>query len=282
MIRASTVDGIFYPSEKSQLLALVKDLLSSSDVPEGKAGAIITPHAAYRYTGSIQAAAFRSAAARNIDLVVLLGPVHREPADGVILTESTEFETPLGRIPVNEEMIEELQTCSTKIYCNDISHLEEHCLEVQLPFIQHLFPTALVVPILMGKNNIQIVKILANALQITFKDKLESTLFVITANMSSYMIKESDREEIDRFIDLIKQRDWQGIIRDANKGRNSSCGAGCIASVLSLGNILGEKVEILKRGSSADVAGDNKNVVHYAAISISNINEDIHEFHTHR
>ena len=281
MIRASMVDGIFYPSEKSLLLILVEHLLSSSEIPAGRANAIIAPHAAYQYTGSLAADAFKAAAARKIDLIVLLGPVHREPVDAVMLPESLKFETPLGQISVNQEIIEELQTCSTKIYRNDISHLEEHCLEVQLPFIQHLFPNAQIVPVLLGEKNLQIIKILANALQITFADKLDSTLFIISANISSYMRQEPESDEIDRFIDRIKRQDWKGIIEDVDKGRNSSCGAGCIAAVLSLGNILGEKVEVLNKSNSADVTGDKEKVVHYAAIAISNVNEGLYELHTH-
>ncbi|MBA7615599.1 hypothetical protein ES703_22882 [subsurface metagenome] len=278
-IRASIVDGIFYPSEKLELLATIRGLLEKSEVPPGMANVIISPHAAYQYSGHLAAAAFKAAAARKIDLVVLLGPVHREVPQAVLLPESPIFETPLGQVAVHQETIEELETCSTKIIRDDIAHLEEHCLEVQLPFIQHLFPRASIVPILMGAQNLQITTLLSKALRATFADKLDSTLFVISANMASDMFNKMNDSDPAPLIDRIKQQDWRGIINGVRKGHFSSCGAGCIATILSLQDIIGKNVEVLKQGNSAQISGDKKDLVHYAAIAIKKEDEGCHEFH---
>ncbi len=283
-MRAPIVDGIFYPSEKSPLLNMVEDLLKNTDNAKGKAAAIISPHAAYQYTGSLVAAAFKAAAARDIKTVVLLGPVHREPEDGILLPQSLIFQTPIGSTAVNQEMIENLHTCSTKIYRNDIVHLEEHCLEVQLPFIQHLFPGADIVPVLLGELNPQNVRILANALQVTFAERLDTILFVVSANMINYNKENKnnrDNNEQDQFLELIKNKKWREIIEETGKGRLNSCGAGCIAAVLSLSNIIGGNIEVLKQSDSFKITGDTKNVVHYAAISINKDSEGSHGLRAH-
>lgn len=261
-IRASTVDGIFYPDTKEELHRLVSELLEQSDIPAGKAGFIVSPHAAYRYSGEIAAAAFRSCSARKVENVLLLGPVHREPVEGIILPESEMFQTPLGSVTVNHELLEELQACGTKFVFNDIPHLEEHCLEVQLPFIQALFPDALIVPVLIAGTSPQLVRMLSNALQLTFFKRFDTSLFVVSANISYGRRNDAG---VDRFLDLITAWDWEGILSLVQSKAINSCGATSLAAILSLLKERREEITILKRGS----VGKGSDSAHYAAIILA-------------
>lgn len=277
--RASTVDGIFYPAEARDLRQLVAKLIDQAPGNPGRASAIITPHAAYPYSGAVAACAYKAAAGRQVELAVLIGPVHREPAEGILLPESRFFQTPLGLVPVHLPSIEALLSCSTGICCNDIPHLEEHCLEVQLPFLQHLHPEAEIVPVLMGNSEAKNVKLLANALQLTFSPRLESTLFVATSNMGPLSDRKVEPAAVERLLELMVRRDWQELLAETERGPIAPCGTGCIAVILALSELLGKSVRVLKRGNSASAAPEDRNVVHYAAVSVTREEGASHGLH---
>ncbi len=274
-VRASTIEGIFYPSEKELLAARVGELLADTGARHGreespvKRGApygIIVPHAAFDYSGHIAAAAFRAASGCSAGTVVLIGPVHREQTERIILPQSQVFQTPLGSVPVAEDLLAELAGRSPRFLVDDIPHLEEHCLEVQLPFVQHLFPGAAIVPILLGKATRMLVQTLADALWELFSSRLGSVLFVVSANMSSYLSQEQGRAELERILAWIEQAQWQALAEAAELGRISSCGAGCVAAILHLHGRLQGAIEVLRQGSSLEIVKDPKKVVHYAAV----------------
>ena len=272
-VRPSTIEGIFYPDERQALTALLIDLLDHMDKPvagERSPYCIIVPHAALDYCGQIAAAAYRTVADRRVDTVVLLGPVHRESEPSVLLPQSQRFQTPLGDAEVDEISLEKLAEISPAFRIDDIPHLEEHCLEAQLPFIQHLFPRARILPILLGKPSRKLAEALGDSLWALFAQRISSTLFVVTANMTSNADDSRGQRESEQVIDWIVRGDWQSLIEAAEAGRISSCGAGCLAAILQFNEKFGGAVEILRRGSSLPMVRDPKKVVHYAAFIIQN------------
>lgn len=267
-IRESIIDGIFYSSEAEELTAQIESLLKESKKKAGEAFAIISPHAGYEYAGRCIASAMKSVTKRKIKDIVILAPVHNNPIDQVILPESKFFLTPLGSLAVNQDKVEELLTCSTGIVLNDIPHLEEHCIEVQLPFIKHLYPHAKIIPILLGSPSSKNIKILSNALQVCFGGSFEETLFIVTANMTSNISGTDSQKEAEALISLIEAHDEEGIKEGIKNKKISSCGAGCIATLLSFKNIEYD-VNILDRESSESAGGDNSKIVYYAAIAFN-------------
>ena len=197
MSREPIVDGIFYPAEAETLRDEILDLIRGTKAPPGDAFAIITPHAALQYTGALMSAAFTSASARKIKTVVILAPVHGETTDEIILPESSYFNTPMGSVPVNGEITEALLSFNPAIKRKESPHLEEHGIEVQLPFVQTIFPEASIVPILVGKAARRVVTLLANALQLVLSELHDTTLFVITTNISANNKKEISAREDD-------------------------------------------------------------------------------------
>lgn len=266
-IRESIVNGIFYPSEEKELLSLIKKLMNKTNKVPGDAFAIISPHAGYTYAGKYIAQAFKSTLKRQIKNVVIVAPIHSKPNSGIYLPESKFFLTPIGSLPVNQELVEELLACSTGILNQDIPHLEEHCIELQLPFVRYLFPHASIVPILLGNSSKKNIKVLGNALQLTFSSCYANTLFIISSNMSAYIAEEEANRETDTLLNLIQNHDWQAIIESKGKGEISSCGAGCISTLLSFSNI-SYNIEVVGRGSSAQIDTSKKKVVNYAAIAL--------------
>ena len=185
-IRPPIVDGIFYPGKGKELKAEVKRLIESAEIPKGDASALITPHAAFQYTGTLAAEAFKSAALRKIKTVVIIGPMHRDPIDGFALPTCQFFLTPMGKVRVNNKYLNALSKADKNFVFDNIPHFEEHSIEVQLPFIQFLFPGADIVPILTGKSTENNVKHFSKSLNLTFGTDYRYILFVVTLNTSSY------------------------------------------------------------------------------------------------
>jgi AmmeMemoRadiSam system protein B len=265
-VRASTVDGIFYPAETRVLAERVGGLLAGGG-PAGTAGFLISPHAAYEYSGALAATAFQAAAGRPVERVLLLGPLHREASDRLLLPESEAFQTPLGAAPVDLEAVRRLAARDPCFVVDDIPHLEEHCLEVQLPFLQTLFPKALLVPVLMGRPTARLAGALAEALRGELDRGAEGTLVVVSANLTCHRPREQGRREAQALLELIRAWLWRDILEETDRKNLSSCGAGCIAAILAVGQERGFRVEILKLASSLDLSDDQRRVVHYGAIA---------------
>jgi hypothetical protein len=265
--RPPIVDGLFYPAEKGPLTAMVEELLARSPTAEGAAFAVVSPHAGYGYAGGVMASAFRALRLRPVRTAVLIGPVHRDPVEGLFLPESRVFRTPLGEVPVDRTAVEALLASGPLFTMNDIPHLEEHCLEVQLPFLVHLFPHAEILPVLMGSQGAAAVSALSDALRLTFADSRDYIAVVATANMASYMTGRDVESENRALEELIAGRDWHGILSARDSGKISACGAGAIATALSLagGNC---RVELLNRASSRGKDEEPDRAVHYAAVGV--------------
>ena len=265
--RPPIVDGLFYPAEKGPLTDMVEGLLARSPTPLGSAFAIVSPHAGYAYAGEVMASAYRALRLRPVRTAILIGPVHRDPTEGLFLPESRVFSTPLGALPVDTAAVESLLAKDPLFATNDIPHLEEHCLEVQLPFLVHLFPHASIVPILMGSQGAAAVNSLTNALRLTFADSRDYIAVIATANMASYMTGRDVESENGALEELIAGRDWRGILSARDTGKISACGAGAIAAALSLA---GEdcRVELLGRASSRGREDEPDRAVHYAAVGV--------------
>jgi MEMO1 family protein len=270
-VRPSTIEGIFYPGEKDSLSTRLLDLLDHSDsapVTGQSPYSIIVPHAALDFAGRIAAAAYKTVADRKIDTVVLLGPVHREPERAVFLSQSQMFQTPMGLVGVDEIALSKLAGFSASFRVNDIPHLEEHCLEAQLPFVQQLFPRARILPILLGKPTRALVQLLSDSLWQVYSRRITSTLFVVTANITSNTEESNAQKEAEQVINWITDGDWQSLIEAAEGKRISSCGAGCLAVILLMNDRLGGRVRLLRQASSLPMVKDPKKVVHYASFAL--------------
>jgi MEMO1 family protein len=265
-VRAPTVDGIFYPAEPEALAERVSGLLAGSG-PAGTAGMLISPHAAYEYSGALAAAAFQAAARRPVERVLLLGPVHREASERLLLPESEAFQTPLAVTPVDLEAVRRLASRDPCFVLDDIPHLEEHCLEVQLPFLQTLFPQALLVPVLMGRPSVRLAGVLAEALRQELALAAERTLVVVSANLTCYRPREQSQREAEDLLAMIRAGLWRDILKETDRKNLSSCGAGCIAAILAVEQELGARAQVLRLASSLDLSDDERRVVQYGAIA---------------
>src|SRR5919108_1195216 len=155
-VRPAAVAGMFYPGDARALAAEVDDLLGGVAQPAPRLGfpkALVVPHAGYIYSGPVAARAYDELApARGIvRRVVLLGPVHRVPVRGLALPGADFFDTPLGRIRIEQAALDDLP----QVVKSAPAHAMEHSLEVQLPFLQKVLGEFSLVPLAVGMANVQ-------------------------------------------------------------------------------------------------------------------------------
>ncbi len=237
-------------------------------MPRRDATAIILPHASYSYCGECIGDGFAAAMDRSIDTVVVISPVHREPADEIFLTESAAYRVPSGLVAVDCEAIHELESCSTKFIRNDIPHLEEHAIEVQLPFVLRLFPNAGIVRILLGRGTISNVQVLARGLESVFGERYEKVLFIISSNLCSNVPSEEAKKQIAELLRLIDERNPSEIIARRQSGELNACGAGGIAALLML-NLPAIRVVTGRQQNSSDIAGEHPETgTYYGAVAL--------------
>ena len=267
--RQPIVDGLFYPRVQKELKREVDSLLGSACPSALDASALITPHAAFQYARDLLAIAYKAASARHIDNIILLAPVHREPSHVLYLPNVQAFETPLGAVGINQKACEKLLLGNFGFSHGDEAFEEEHSIEVQLPFIQRLFPDVALLPILVGDVPVRDIEGINLALWDALASDLENTLVIATTNMGSYRTAEPIESFENRrlsLLELIKKGDARKIIEARRSGLTAACGAQCVAIVLSLINGK-HRVEILKEGSSESGGRFRDAVVHYSSIS---------------
>ncbi len=233
-IRKATVDHIFYPGKQEVLLQAVKDYLNHAVNPEGKAHGILSPHAGYRYTGDIMGAAYKAAAKGNFSRIVIMSRVHREPEKALFLPESTEFQTPLGTAAVDSEALDILLSSHPLFKKDEIPHTEEHAIEVQLPFIQYLWPQAKIVPILSGIPSLSLMRTLSASLRQLIEQKKEETLYVVSSNLSAYDHQEDAKKDTDYFLNLLDQGKWENFPDLLRERKINACSADCLTALYIL------------------------------------------------
>ncbi len=258
--------GVFYPEERDEAEAAL-DALQVRPGHGGLARAIVTPHAGWEISGKIMAAAFSAASGREPSAVVVLGPVHERRDDGIFLSDSDCFQTPLGDISVDLELCEELGTCGTCFVTNDIPHLAEHSIEIVLPFVKRCFPSASLVPVLVAGEKPSTAAALSRALDLVFDPIADSTLFIVSTNLCDHLETPSSRLHAEAFLNLLLEGDRDGIFAGLGSGKISACGAAACAALLGTRLLSGRSSHLVARASSAEAGAETRKSVHYAAVA---------------
>lgn len=274
LVREAVLDGIFYPHNASHLREAVRMLLLRSDELAGSAAAIVSPHGSLPYSGMHQATAFKRTAARSPRLVGILGPAVHAGVRVPVLPESRYFRTPLGDSTVDVQRCKALADHCALIRRDDIPHFEEPSIETALPFIQFLFPDALLLPLLLPNLARGRVARLAAAVRKATEDiPQKDMLWVCATNIS----RGEDSRNAGRRADLLLSR-LTSIQLAVNLPSERAAGGYPAATCLAvLEHILGDTLaqgkgpEVLTRGSSFAIDGNSGSSTEYAAIAWSDL-----------
>jgi len=265
-IRKAAVAGQFYEGTAARLSAQIDGFLMDATPkksPAGRVRALIVPHAGYVYSGPVAAFAYKLVQGGDFETVVIIGPTHRYGFEGCSIYPKGGFETPLGVAEVDNSIAQALIKASGFSFDPD-AHKEEHSVEVQVPFVQKVFPKAKIVPIVMGYPDEQTIRVMAGALAKVLKDK--KALVIASTDMSHYLEKGKANALDAETMELIQNLKTNSIMRKVGRNENVLCGGGPVLSAIFYAQKLGDvKVEILKYADSAQTTGDASGVVGYMA-----------------
>ena len=261
MKRQAEFAGTFYPKNREQLESALKKLFEG--IPKSKKSqCVVAPHAGYPYSGKTAAVSFQ--ALEKAKSFVVLGTGHTGLGSEISVSSANSWETPLGEMKVDSELRNSLLKV-LGIQADELAHIGEHSCEVQIPFIQYLFPNAEILPIVVGTHKIDRLEALGNALAEAHKGKTVSV--VASGDFSHFIPEEKAREKDLEAIGLIKKMDISGFHSLVTGKQLSICGLAPITAAMFFAKKLGlKKGRLLKYDTSASTTGDSDNVVGYAAI----------------
>jgi len=262
--RGPVWDGEFYPSDPHDLEAVVRrdlDEAAAAVLPAGRVKALVSPHAGYRYSGPVAGSAWAVAGARRgeFERVVLLGPSHRLPTDGIVASGAETWSSPLGELPVDTITRDHLVR-SGFARIDDLVHAEEHAIEVQLPFLQVALGSIPVLPLLVGRSDP-----LTTA---TVLDEVwdgPGTLVVVSSDLSHYHDHATASHLDAQTAALIVA----GRARELLTER--ACGAVALRGLVVAAREHGLHTATLDLRTSGDTSGDRSRVVGYGAFACTDV-----------
>lgn len=219
------------------------------------AAGYVVPHAGYVYSGSTAAYAYAALRDEPPSRILLIGPTHRVYVEGLALSGAEAFETPLGTVPADPELVVALRQSPSVSVRPDV-HAEEHSLEVQLPFLQVVAPDVPVVPVAVGAADATRV---ADVIDLALR--LPGTALLVSTDLSHYHAYADaaalDADTIERVIAL-----------DRAIPTDRACGAYPLNGALVAAQRHSWTPELLFACSSGDTAGTRDRVVGYAAFRL--------------
>lgn len=272
--RSPAVAGQFYAGRET---ALEEQIESAFEHPVGPGAVpsvgtgveqpvgLISPHAGYPFSGPVAAHGFaRLAASGRPDVVIIVGPNHGRQGRSLAISGADAWETPLGTVPVHDELRETLASRSG-LEIDETTHAGEHSLEVQVPFLQYLYEDPVpIVPIVMSQQDQTRVDQLSAALVDSITDWSDVVL-VASTDLTHYEPAER-AERNDQPIRAAIESVDPAAIMDAKRAGHSMCGPGPTAVALQVAR--DQQVEqgtVLSYATSGDTAGDTDSVVGYVS-----------------
>ncbi|MFH1136066.1 MAG: AmmeMemoRadiSam system protein B [Pseudomonadota bacterium] len=265
-VRSAILAGSWYPAQPDQLRRMARDFIDQAAAPPlpGRLVALAAPHAGYIYSGPTAGQAYARVMGRKFDLVVLIGPSHQAAFPGVSI-DPREYETPLGRVSAAPDLIEKIIKESDGLVDSYPEiHDQEHGLEIQLPFLQVALKDFRIIPIIMGRQDLETCRRLALVLVRVLGG--QNVLLVGSTDLSHYHSAEQATARDNILLERTAALDPEGLHRDLSSGRVEACGGGPLVAVMLAAKMLGaDRAEILKYSHSGVATGDNSRVVGYMA-----------------
>lgn len=277
-MRPPVVAGQFYAGTRSALLEQIEWCYTHphgpGKVPKVKAGprrlvGLVSPHAGYMYSGPVAAHGFAQMAQDGKpNSIVIIGPNHSGAGSGVSIMMSGKWQTPLEEIQIDEALSGAIKRASDIIDTDAVAHAYEHSLEVQLPFLQHLFNAEFkIAPICMTLQDERTSKEVGDAIAEASAGK--DVAIIASTDFTHYEPQRSAVEKDHKAMDKILALDAAGLVRTVEEEAITMCGYGPVSAMLQAAKKLGaKKAKLLKYATSGETAGPMAQVVGYGSIAI--------------
>jgi len=269
-IRPPAVAGAFYPDNPQTLQGELKKHLAAAEkaaIP-GKIIGLVVPHAGYAYSAATAAAGYKQVAGQRYDLVVIIAPSHRDPFFGATIYPGSAYQTPLGTVPIDQTLAKELVGSCNVIKLSELGHRAEHAVEVQLPFVQTLFPNSKILPIVVGGYDWPTCEAIGKALAKVLQGR--QALLIASSDLyhgySYSECKNTDNVTLAAVTDLRPAKLCDGLLKEEYQ----ACGGGPIAVMQVAAQALGaNKAKLVARTNSGDVTGQKDGyIVGYGAVAV--------------
>ena len=272
--------GTFYPDTEGALRTQIHNCflhpLGPRSIPSIPASldadlvGIVVPHAGYDYSGPVAANSYHRLASSGLrESVIILGPNHTGYGSGVSTVTDGQWATPLGEVPLDKALASSITKFSSLIDVEEEAHKREHSIEVQLPFLQFIYPRRFkFVPICMMLQDLDTSTEIGDA--IAKGSEETGAMLIASSDWTHYepyeAARKKDMEAIEAVLEM-DERKFQDVIEEKSV---SACGYGPVTSVLHASKTLGAKqAKLLSYQTSGDTAGDKRSVVGYAAIAFT-------------
>lgn len=279
IIREPAVAGTFYQGTAENLSQQIEDCyvhpLGPGKVPqlsskkEGNILGLVSPHAGYAYSGPVAAWGFYQVIRRQIpEVVVILGPNHRGFGAPVAISRRGKWETPLGKVQIDEELAKEIVALSPLVRFDEKAHQREHSLEVQLPFLQYSYGESFkIVSICIMQQDQSIASKLGEILSQVLRGK--NGLIIASTDFTHYQPKDIAERQDKKALAAILSLSPENLNRAVSHYRISMCGPGPVMAMLTASSLLGAKTaKLLKYATSGNTSGDYQAVVGYASVVV--------------
>lgn len=263
-MRSPAVAGKFYPGSQNDLKREISRCFADIPQTEREVLGAVVPHAGYMYSG--ETAAHVYSVLPQADTYILIGPNHT--GYGIPVSVSVEdWKTPLGEVKSDKEFIDALP--GIIIDTDETSHVYEHSIEVQLPFLQYRFRELEIVSICMGMQDeetaLEVGKEIAEAAEKVNK----KVVIIASSDFTHYKPDDIARNNDSYYIEPLIDLDIPEFYRRLSERNASVCGFGPIASMITATKGMGaKKATLLKYSTSGDTTGDTSAVVGYAGIIV--------------
>ncbi|MBU4149574.1 MAG: AmmeMemoRadiSam system protein B, partial [Candidatus Omnitrophica bacterium] len=232
---------------------------------KGRPLAIIVPHAGYAYSGQVAAHGFKQLEGTDFKKIIIISPSHYVGFDGISVYNKGFFETPLGRIKVNEELADRIIKTDKRFLFYPEAHEKEHAIEVELPFLQRIYKGKdfSIVPIAMGSPLMEDARILSGALYDVIDD---DTLLIISVDLSHYHPYDEAVKLDTSGISAVEKLDADWLLEQLRDGDTEIDAPIAVLASIMLANSYNARAKVLRYANSGDVTGDKSRVVGYSSI----------------
>ncbi len=273
-IRKPVVSGYFYPETRTALIAQLNKYVSPRKEKETIVAAIC-PHAGYIYSGKTAGKVYSRI---NVpDTAIIIGPNHHGYGEPYAVDDSDFWETPLGRVSVNKQIIKEILDRSKYLQEDSVAHRSEHSLEVQIPFLQFINPDVKIVPILISSyHDSNPWYEIGYAIALALQQYKQQAIIIASSDFTHYEPAQQARQKDMYAIEAIISLNPDEFLKRVSEYDMSICGFAPIVSAISAAKILeAKKAVLVEYSNSGEVSGDIQQVVGYAGIIIS-AEDEIH------
>ncbi|MDI6734629.1 MAG: AmmeMemoRadiSam system protein B [bacterium] len=268
MVRKPVVAGQFYTANPEHLEEEIKGYFIPNATKEEVLG-LVAPHAGYMYSGSTAGAVYSRI--KPAQTFIILCPNHTGYGKPYAIMTKGSWETPLGNIPIDFQLANQLLTSSKYLEEDHLAHLYEHSIEVHLPFLQVIFKEEpfQIIPICLSHSKFSDYKELGLEIGKGLKNLSKKVVLIASSDMTHYE-SQSDAQRKDKIaIEAILKLDEDMLLEKVNTLHITMCGYIPTLIMLSAAKELGAKeAELIKYTTSGETTGDYQQVVGYAGIIV--------------